>query len=43
MLDDGTIRNFDMRDYRTKFAIYMASLQPKSHVDGMCVSLVYMK
>jgi len=39
MLDDGTIRDYDTKQYRTHLAIYMARLQHDNDVIGMCISL----
>ncbi len=39
MIDDGTTRNFDTKDYRTRLAIYMARLQYPDDINGMCILL----
>jgi hypothetical protein len=39
MIDDGTTRYFDTKDYRTRLAIYMARLQYPDDINGMCILL----
>ncbi len=39
MIDDGTTRYFDTKDYRTRLAIYMARLERPDDINGMCILL----
>ena len=39
MLDDGTIRQYNMKDFRTQLAVHMAGLQDEANIISKYMSL----